>query len=495
MARLYLYARGSRPTWYIGGFPTGKKQRSTGFAGAAAKGKAEKLRVLEQKNLDAQAARSGPLGPLTVERWAAMWLTILRAPGESPYAEYESKLNNHILPIIGRLELADVTHEHVIEVLQAVRSKAPRTRRNIYRTLKQMLGRAVPSYIPINPCLLVESEHKKYLPPNEDASEWRAGAVFTRAEVEVLIFDARIPEKRRVHYALLFLLGTRSSEICALKLGAYRPDTTPLGKMVIAYSYNFERRIIKKTKTGVTREVPVHPMLAEILGPWLEPGGGREQMVAASSSPDQGFILPASNGGPRNRHTALKAIKRDLAVVGLRDRRVHDTRRSFISLGMDNGGLLHLRKWITHGRPKSGDAFDQYREPAWGALCSEVLRLEVSRPQPDAEVLPLRKYANSHSDDLQATYMGEKPAEESMVTPRISSSPRSGSGPGQPRKDGDTAGRPNETAAFDAGDLGQGGAEGPHVCQAVSESRKALTALERGDVDAAKAILTKLVRR
>jgi hypothetical protein len=45
------------------------------------------------------------------------------------------------------------------------------------------------------------------LPPKEDKDPlWRAGAVFTQAEVEQLIGDERVPEDRRVPYAVLFQL-------------------------------------------------------------------------------------------------------------------------------------------------------------------------------------------------------------------------------------------------------------------------------------------------
>lgn len=498
MARLYLYPRGPKPTWYIGGFPTGKKQRSTGFAGQAAKTKAEKLLAVEQKTLDVQAAKDGVLGPLTVERWAAMWLAALRAPGESLYTEYESLLDNHILPVIGRVELVDLTYEHIIKVLDAVRELAPRTRRNVYGKLKQMLRKAVPKHIPVNPCLEVEAEHQKHLPPNEDHDpEWRAGAIFTRSELELILFDERIPEDRRVYYSLLFLLGTRLSEVSALKVTAYRPvpQVLPLGKMVIAFSFSSARRVIKRTKTKVTREVPVHGLLAGVLKEWLAPGGGRERLVAMAPGKDIDLIVPSREGGCRRRNSVYAAMQRDLTLVGLRPRRVHDTRRTFISLAMEAGGHKDLLKWVTHGRPKSGDAFDQYKEPSWGALCAEVGKLELARPAGDAGVVPMRKYAVSGGDHLHAAYRPEKDSEFPVVTTTMDSRRGSVQPPGQGRTKPPLSGQVNQDALLADRDLGQGGADTPHVCQAVSESRKALTALERGDVDAARAILTRLVRR
>ncbi len=493
MPKLYLYPRGSRPTWYIGGYPTGKRQRTTRLAGPEKKRLAEKLLIAEQRLVDEAFAASGPLGPMTVQRWAPIWLAELRKNGEGSYTAYESIVNTHILPVIGRIELANVTADHVVDVLTRIRAggAAQRTRRNCYRRLNQMLKRAVPKYLPVNPCAEVEAERPQVLPKNEDHDPaWRELAVFARDEVEALVFDERLPEDRRMLYGLVFLLGIRLSESTALECSAFNPRFSPLGKMLVARSWNTEEHRCKKLKTGVSRTVPVHDVLKELLHDWLAPGGGRERLVAMAPGKDEDLIVPSREGGHRNRHTVWAALQRDLETLGLRGRRVHDTRRTFISLIIDAGGHKDLLRFVTHGRPKTGDAFDQYKEPSWGPLCGEVMKLEIGRP---AQVVPMRKYANLGDAHLQATYSGAIPEWESIVAAASSRFPCSGDDAGHSRTDEDRREHSAETADLADPDLGQCAANLPHFCQAVSESRKALTALRRGDIESAKAILAKLV--
>ena len=72
--------------------------------------------------------------------------------------------------------------------------------------------------------------------------------------MEQLISDARIPPERRVQYALKAIAGLRHGEVAGLRWRHYDPALEPLGRLVIATSYDTGR-----TNTEVTRRVPVHP--------------------------------------------------------------------------------------------------------------------------------------------------------------------------------------------------------------------------------------------
>src|SRR5205823_8723000 len=94
---------------------------------------------------------------------------------------------------------------------------APRTIRHIYALLHVLFADAVANeLIAATPCVL--KERRKELPPKrDDDPTWRKGAVFSREEVEALISDTRVPEERRVLYALLFLSAPRFRESSALR--------------------------------------------------------------------------------------------------------------------------------------------------------------------------------------------------------------------------------------------------------------------------------------
>src|SRR5258708_39453269 len=103
----------------------------------------------------------------------------------------------------------------------------------------------VDEIIEANPCALAAGE----LPPKSDKdSEWRAAATYTTREVEQLISDVRIPVERRVQHALKSIAGLRHGEAAGLRWRHYDATLEPLGRLVVATSYDTGR-----TKTDVTR--------------------------------------------------------------------------------------------------------------------------------------------------------------------------------------------------------------------------------------------------
>ena len=78
---------------------------------------------------------------------------------------------------------------------------------------------------------------------------------------------------------------------------------------------------------------------------------------------------------PRDRTDAQRELLRDLEVLGLRGRRGHDLRRTFITLAQADGAPPHMLKWVTHGT-RTG-IMDQYTSPPWPPLCAEVAKLRV----------------------------------------------------------------------------------------------------------------------
>jgi integrase len=65
------------------------------------------------------------------------------------------------------------------------------------------------------------------LPKKADKNPgWRRGAVFTKDEVEALLFSEKIPLCRRVLYAILFLTGLRPGQVFELRWGAMSRGST-----------------------------------------------------------------------------------------------------------------------------------------------------------------------------------------------------------------------------------------------------------------------------
>src|SRR6266852_1050859 len=178
------------------------------------------------------------LGPFTVKRYLERWIEDRRLRKVASAGDDEARLRLHALPELGELLLVEVRPSHIRTLVRGLRAKvgqgraqlAPRTVRHVYGVLHRMFEDAVADeLIESNPCSIKRGE----LPAKIDKDPtWRSGAVFTREEVEQLISDERIPEDRRVFYAIAFLGGLRTGEVSALRFRAYDATIKPLGRLL-----------------------------------------------------------------------------------------------------------------------------------------------------------------------------------------------------------------------------------------------------------------------
>ena len=227
-----------------------------------------------------------------------------------------------------------------------------------------------------------------------------------------LLFDPRVPEANRMMYGLLALTGARAGEAVALTWGDYQ-EAEPLGRLSIHRSFNAKARAFRPTKTEVPRRVPVHPLLADLLADWRT-----KWPSEFGRGPTEGdLIIPwVPRTGPMRpwrTDTIWKRLDHDLGQLGLRHRRAHDLRRTFISLCREDGAREDLLKWVTHGRPPG--IMDVYTTPRWTALCAQVAVLRMAppddgpAPQPGSE--GLAEGSGLSNGDLQSGLQGpEGPA-------------------------------------------------------------------------------------
>jgi len=379
-----LYKRGSR-LWCRVRDEAGKWiSRATPF-NVGDECKARRYASAAQRKLDARREGGEPAGPLTVTAYGEQWLDEREARGVRSIAADRGRLRNHVFPHIGALLLPEVKSRHVRDLVRAMRQAgelAPRSILNVYGLVNTMFRDAlVDELIESNPCVL----HRGELPPKVDKDpEWRTSATYTAREVEQLISDARIPVERRVQYALKAISGLRHGEVAGVRWRHYDPTLEPLGRLVIATSYDTGR-----TKTEVTRRVPVHPTLGKILAAWKL--SHWERIYGRAPTPDD-LIVPTRNMTPIAPKEANDAFKRDLDELGLRvsagehrDRGGHDLRSWFITTCQEHGAHRDLLRVVTH--TAKSDVVSGYTRATWGALCTEVAKLRVSTL--DGEILSL----------------------------------------------------------------------------------------------------------
>jgi integrase len=338
-----------------------------------------------------RAAKHAPAKGLTVRDFAAGWI-VKRRERELDWTSDDSWLRNHILPTIGDLPIAQVRPRHLVELFHMLRTDkerdlSQRSIRNIYSVISAMFRDALlAELIEQSPCILDE---RQLGPVVDKDPEWRKDAVFTREEAETLISDPRIPADRQTVYGLELLAGVRTGEAAALRWRHYDPTMRPLGKLLVAKSYNTRRDLEKGTKTAAIKHVPVHPTLAAMLAEWKL--GGWPAMMGRAPGPDD-LIAPlppeaaerrrSRSGEPYRGHdySGKRWREEDLPALGWRHRRHYDLRATFVSLAIEDGADPEvLENRVTHTR-KSRSAFDGYnRGSQWERTCSEVAKLRISR--------------------------------------------------------------------------------------------------------------------
>lgn len=369
------------------GYPSRTARESAGTSMRAAQALLA-LRKREVKDGTWRPPKEGGARGLTFAAYMADWIDKREATGVRGVRDERQRLHDYVLPAIGNKLLSEVRREDVKKLVAALHGRvsektgkplAPRTIRHVYGTLRTLYADAVADEkVLVSPCTLKEKRDE--LPKKKDADpRWRGQALFTRQEAELLISDKRIPQPRRMRYAMIFLGGMRIGEAVARRWRDYEPDVKPLGRLAVATQHDDVA-----LKTDDPRAVPIHPTLAKYLADWR--AEGFELHYGRKPRPDD-HIVPNQ---PKSKHRAGKPmdgkrvwanLQEDLDTLGLRRRRVHDTRRTFVTLALADGADKYLLKWVTHGRPK-GDAFDDYASPPWAALCKQVECLNITYRSP-----------------------------------------------------------------------------------------------------------------
>ena len=347
--------------------------------------KALKFAQAAQKAIDRRRGVRAP-DSLSLREWSVIWIERRREAGQD-WKKDKGRLHNHVLPVLGGHDLAEITVAHVADLVHDLRFRkklANRTARNVYSVLAAALrDAAVAGKIPSSPCQLTEAQ----LGPIIDKDpEWRSGAVFTRKEAEALISSPKIPLDRQLVYGIGLLAGLRPGEAAALRWRNYDATREPLGMLTVALAYSTTYSITKGTKTNAVRFVPVHPVLAALLAEWRY---GWERMFGKEPGPDD-LIVPlppdvkrTKRTGERFRgtdYTGKRWREDDLPALGWRARGVYDTKSTFITLALEDGASRDiLRDRVTHSKPRR-DAFDGYdRGERWAETCREVAKLRIRR--------------------------------------------------------------------------------------------------------------------
>jgi integrase len=211
--------------------------------------------------------------------------------------------------------------------------------------------------------------------------DWRDSARFDRAEIATLIACESVPSLRRIMYATYFLTGSRFSELLPLRVRDYAA-LEPWRGLTIAASK------VGRHAGRRMRHLPVFPELRAWLDWWLT--DEYAFLYGHEPRPDD-LLFPTISVRRRGRGEAMCSHneiykqwqRHDLPDAGLPHRRLHDARRTFVSVLRSEGVPDKTIRAVTHA--STGDRIlDAYTTWEWAALCGELERVTWALPGPPA---------------------------------------------------------------------------------------------------------------
>jgi integrase len=309
-----------------------------------------RFRTVEGDLDDARSARARlvitaqagllPVGPrITFASVAGRWLERFEAMvaiGERRERTLESHryhLDRHLLPTLGRRQIAAITVDDVAALISAlsVQGRAPRTIAGALATLGSILRFALRrGYITENPMLRLEAGER----PRPDPRPQRA-----LGQDEIVKLLAACAPRYRLLIVTAVYTGMRISELLALTWADVDLAAGVIhvrAQLSRAHGGVPARRVAPKTAAAI-REIPLVAQLASLL---------REQYRATPFAAPADYVFATSNGTPLgHRNVEARALERAARAAGftasdLPALRFHDLRHTFashliIDLGLD----------------------------------------------------------------------------------------------------------------------------------------------------------------
>ncbi len=410
-----VYQRGGKLWAY---YRLADGSRSRPFATGLREGQEAEARALvaelERQVASGEAPRPLPPGPLTVKTWGERWNKDRKGRGILDWVNEKAHLEFHLYPALGDLQLAAVSKAQALDWVRALPTHktqqggerlAPRTVHKIAATVRAMFKEAVKrDLIAMSPAVWDASD----LPPKEDRDATRAReGGFSADQVGLLIGDPRIPEDRRVLYALEFLTGMRTGEASARRWRDWEPEfKADLGRLVAGTAWNTRHKLEKPTKTRTVKWIPVHPELARILAAWKREGWPR--FYGHTPKPED-LIVPASRGGHWNNSYSWRLFSQDLVTLGLEHQRHYESRSTFRNLARAGGANLADLDLITHPSPRAAKDLYNRTGMLWPLMCAAVRCLRVEAGRAPEAARPLAAVQGLQSGVFRVTE-GTQPA-------------------------------------------------------------------------------------
>ncbi len=284
---------------------------------------------------------------MKLSEWLDSWIEGRKSSlAYSTYNNYKVMIRNHLKPEIGDLKLKELKTRQVQELLNYKLEEgridgdgglSPRTVKYIYQTLHAALEQAIKErLITNNVCKAVE------VPKKQDEKQLHT---WDKSQVNKFLETARGYDCFILHY-LALNTGMRRGELLGLKW-----KDISLDKRRIEVNRQLVRTdqglIFKKVKTAAgNRTIPItDDVVTELKRHKIKQG---ENKLALGEAYNKKNDLVGSNkiGNPIDPRNLFREFKRVIKEAGLPEIRFHDTRHTFSTLFLQNGGSIKILQQI-----------------------------------------------------------------------------------------------------------------------------------------------------
>lgn len=265
---------------------------------------------------------------LRLSDWLNIWLNEYMT-GLKPLTvkSYRATVNNHIIPILGRVPLTKI-NPHTVQTFinKLTEALSPKTVKNVHGVLHQALSQAaIVGYVPSNPadhCKLPKVTKPKINP-------------LDKGQISAFL-DAIRGDYFETIYLVDLFTGLRQSEIVGLTWDCIDFDkgTITIYRQWQKLKGGYQFVSPKNNKSRVIRPPAlVLSAIKQVRADQLE-----KQLRAGSAWENQeSFIFTNELGQPLKHETIRVHFKKIAASIGLPDLRFHDLRHSFAVLSLQIG--------------------------------------------------------------------------------------------------------------------------------------------------------------